>query len=44
MPGRARNDDMANADLPRDRGGVQRTGAAIGDKRETADIEARAPW
>ena len=37
---RVRNDDAANADLAGDGGGVQRTGAAIGDEREIASVES----
>ena len=39
-PGAPRNDDVADADLARDRDGMQRAGAAIGDQREVAGIEA----
>ena len=39
MPGRARHDDFAYADLARDRGRMQRTGAAIGDEREASGVE-----
>ena len=40
MPGRTRNDHPADTDFARNRGRVQRTGAAIGDQRETAGIES----
>ncbi len=39
MPRRARNDDLANADLARNRRGVQRTSSAIGNEREASGIE-----
>ena len=37
---RARDDDLADADLARDRDRVQRPRAAIGDQREIAGVEA----
>ena len=39
MTGRSRNNDAADADLARDRRGMERAGPAIGDQHEIARIE-----